>query len=158
MSRYMCFIIGFGWCVFLFCFLMIRRPPRSTRTDTLFPYTTLFRSHARRLPQARRRELHAAHDGLPDGRPALVASGRPHRARLETRRDHPLPADGEEVLSMATATIDTTHDAQSVEQAPEPTGIQSFLVTFNIRRFDPAVDAEPRRGDYEDRKSHRPNS
>src|SRR3546814_5203406 len=26
---------------------MIRRPPRSTRTDTLFPYTTLFRSHDR---------------------------------------------------------------------------------------------------------------
>src|SRR3546814_1724392 len=26
------------------CFLMIRRPPRSTRTDTLFPYTTLFRA------------------------------------------------------------------------------------------------------------------
>src|SRR3546814_13257274 len=34
----------------LFFFLMIRRPPRSTRTDTLFPYTTLFRSgrHPRR--------------------------------------------------------------------------------------------------------------
>src|SRR3546814_19207393 len=32
-------------CVFrCFFFLMIRRPPRSTRTDTLFPYTTLFRS------------------------------------------------------------------------------------------------------------------
>src|SRR3546814_104510 len=30
------------WIVFFF--LMIRRPPRSTRTDTLFPYTTLFRS------------------------------------------------------------------------------------------------------------------
>src|SRR3546814_15754332 len=30
--------------MYLFCFLMIRRPPRSTRTDTLFPYTTLFRS------------------------------------------------------------------------------------------------------------------
>src|SRR3546814_13749237 len=30
--------------VFFFFFLMIRRPPRSTRTDTLFPYTTLFRS------------------------------------------------------------------------------------------------------------------
>src|SRR3546814_15692268 len=28
----------------LIFFLMIRRPPRSTRTDTLFPYTTLFRS------------------------------------------------------------------------------------------------------------------
>src|SRR3546814_2672785 len=31
-----------------FFFLMIRRPPRSTRTDTLFPYTTLFRSHSSR--------------------------------------------------------------------------------------------------------------
>src|SRR3546814_14926716 len=31
-------------CVFV---LMILRPPRSTRTDTLFPYTTLFRSRAR---------------------------------------------------------------------------------------------------------------
>src|SRR3546814_16357273 len=30
--------------VSFFFFLMIRRPPRSTRTDTLFPYTTLFRS------------------------------------------------------------------------------------------------------------------
>src|SRR3546814_21152798 len=30
--------------VFSVFFLMIRRPPRSTRTDTLFPYTTLFRS------------------------------------------------------------------------------------------------------------------
>src|SRR3546814_17261582 len=29
---------------YLFFFLMIPRPPRSTRTDTLFPYTTLFRS------------------------------------------------------------------------------------------------------------------
>src|SRR3546814_9122359 len=29
-----------------FFFLMIRRPPRATRTDTLFPYTTLFRSDA----------------------------------------------------------------------------------------------------------------
>src|SRR3546814_11054323 len=32
----------------IFFFLMIRRPPRSTRTDTLFPYTTLFRSAAGR--------------------------------------------------------------------------------------------------------------
>src|SRR3546814_18972924 len=31
---------------------MIRRPPRSTRTDTLFPYTTLFRSHGRVHPRA----------------------------------------------------------------------------------------------------------
>src|SRR3546814_16059853 len=31
---------------------MIRRPPRSTRTDTLFPYTTLFRSAAQQGPSA----------------------------------------------------------------------------------------------------------
>src|SRR3546814_14349620 len=32
------------WILNCIIFLMIRRPPRSTRTDTLFPYTTLFRS------------------------------------------------------------------------------------------------------------------
>src|SRR3546814_8124551 len=37
MLRCLCFV-----CIFFF--LMIRRPPRSTLTDTLFPYTTLFRS------------------------------------------------------------------------------------------------------------------
>src|SRR3546814_6414396 len=34
----------------MFYFLMRRRPPRSTRTDTLFPYTTLFRSRVASLP------------------------------------------------------------------------------------------------------------
>src|SRR3546814_11326143 len=33
--------------LYSFFFLMLRRPPRSTRTDTLFPYTTLFRSFLR---------------------------------------------------------------------------------------------------------------
>src|SRR3546814_13700357 len=37
-----------------FFFLMIRRPPRSTRTDTLFPYTTLFRSYDDLRPFVRR--------------------------------------------------------------------------------------------------------
>src|SRR3546814_1379921 len=40
----MIFVYFPGFVTFFF-FLMIRRPPRSTRTDTLFPYTTLFRSH-----------------------------------------------------------------------------------------------------------------
>src|SRR3546814_11834709 len=39
-----CCVLSFFFCFF---FLMIRRPPRSTRTDTLFPYTTLFRSELR---------------------------------------------------------------------------------------------------------------
>src|SRR3546814_19524344 len=37
---------------------MIRRPPRSTRTDTLFPYTTLFRSPLATRPARSRRQLH----------------------------------------------------------------------------------------------------
>src|SRR3546814_18197996 len=37
-------MLDFNVVFVLFFFLMIRRPPRSTRTDTLFPYTTLFRS------------------------------------------------------------------------------------------------------------------
>src|SRR3546814_5677419 len=36
---------------------MIRRPPRSTRTDTLFPYTTLFRSEAVHTLQVRRHQV-----------------------------------------------------------------------------------------------------
>src|SRR3546814_1705870 len=39
-----CLLVDLSFCCFFF--LMIRRPPRSTRTYTLFPYTTLFRSAA----------------------------------------------------------------------------------------------------------------
>src|SRR3546814_11167665 len=38
------FTLQYSYSLFFLFFLMIRRPPRSTRTDTLFPYTTLFRS------------------------------------------------------------------------------------------------------------------
>src|SRR3546814_125775 len=58
---------------------MIRRPPRSTRTDTLFPYTTLFRSRfglrladleaaAEREKRARQRQRHHAAEVLEDAR------------------------------------------------------------------------------------------
>src|SRR3546814_1844789 len=57
--------------MFSFFFLMIRRPPRSTRTDTLFPYTTLFRSPcslvARRVTQPDRESAASA---LPSGEEA----------------------------------------------------------------------------------------
>src|SRR3546814_5927349 len=50
---------------------MLRRPPRSTRTDTLFPYTTLFRSRPRRpVPAAvgRRRPVRSARTTRYDAR------------------------------------------------------------------------------------------
>src|SRR3546814_14404012 len=49
---------------------MIRRPPRSTRTDTLFPYTTLFRS---------------AHGGIADAVCADIARADPELSRAERR-------------------------------------------------------------------------
>src|SRR3546814_17478628 len=42
------YLCRFVLTLIYFFFLMIRRPPRSTRTDTLFPYTTLFRSEGHR--------------------------------------------------------------------------------------------------------------
>src|SRR3546814_10370555 len=59
-------------------FLMILRPPKSTRPDTLFPYTTLFRSR----PQARRpalREASLHHGGLRGAAAALPALPARHR-------------------------------------------------------------------------------
>src|SRR3546814_11113668 len=45
MFCFVVFILSISYVVIICAFfLMIRRPPRSTRTDTLFPYTTLFRS------------------------------------------------------------------------------------------------------------------
>src|SRR3546814_6557966 len=70
---------------------MIRRPPRSTRTDTLFPYTTLFRSHhhppadrqcseIRRLPQ-----VGDEVDGIGDP----VGGVARHRQRVHPGEAHP---------------------------------------------------------------------
>src|SRR3546814_985884 len=50
---------------------MIRRPPRSTRTDTLFPYTTLFRARDRPHPHHRARDHGAGDSGRYPGRTNL---------------------------------------------------------------------------------------
>src|SRR3546814_4377693 len=61
-------------CIFV---LIIRRPPRSTRTDTLCPYTTLFRSKVK-TPWA-----HASTHGVPPAAPPGVNSSRPVSPRSE---------------------------------------------------------------------------
>src|SRR3546814_2968860 len=60
---------------------MIRRPPRSTRTDTLFPYTTLFRSFG----IFRRQSALARHHSRPDGIPGRLLSLA--GCRLQRRRN-----------------------------------------------------------------------
>src|SRR3546814_1864765 len=57
---------------------MIRRPPRSTRTDTLFPYTTLFRSGERLA-----RRAIAGMRGLEFAQQVLAAAGRPVRPQAD---------------------------------------------------------------------------
>src|SRR3546814_1056203 len=76
----LCMVLDCLLSLFLF-FLMIRRPPRSTRTDTLFPYTTLFRS----VPvPARRRADRTARDE--SRRRARNAAGRSeeHTSELQS--------------------------------------------------------------------------
>src|SRR3546814_11618723 len=78
-------------------YLMVRRPPRSTRTDTLFPYTTLFRSpRTRALPRRARYRADRRDGGGADHHcdpPAFLrppAGGQGHRGRrvLRARRGH----------------------------------------------------------------------
>src|SRR3546814_16427031 len=58
-------------------FLRIRRPPRSTRTDTLFPYTTLFRSH----PGAIETPMVQLAEGRPGEAQAIPEGVLPHGAK-----------------------------------------------------------------------------
>src|SRR3546814_13928559 len=77
----------------LFFFLMIRLPPRSTRTDTLFPYTTLFRSpyqphrfRGRRVKQYAFLPTRHSGPSSPEG-----TSGCPRRCRRLRRTSLPSP-------------------------------------------------------------------
>src|SRR3546814_11412912 len=70
-------------------FLMIRRPPRSTRTDTLFPYTTLFRSKAKVLKLVRDTRgggLYQAEFGLRKRGSGVYADLLSHRFKQAERR------------------------------------------------------------------------
>src|SRR3546814_13737973 len=101
---------------------MIRRPPRSTRTDTLFPYTTLFRSSCLfittsrfgRIAVAPTAEKRITHDASPHKHESPRHPGRnrkasPHapprrfRATIAHRHDHPSNAPpGREPLDPTT--------------------------------------------------------
>src|SRR3546814_15583647 len=69
-----------------FFFLMIRRPPRSTRTDTLFPYTTLFRSRSRASVLLSLQTIASA-TGLPLCVSALRASAQANSASVRRRSE-----------------------------------------------------------------------
>src|SRR3546814_18672510 len=87
---------------------MIRRPPRSTRTDTLFPYTTLFRS-AQRHPQPR---SPAAPTAAQPDYPAQLISPH-HRDFRATRQEEP-------------PTTPTTHPPNTADETPRQTSVHTI--------------------------------
>src|SRR3546814_4798855 len=80
---------------------MKRRPPRSTRTDTLFPYTTLFRSidALRRALDEPSSHIYSADAGIPELRTALAASLAPLGARVDPDREIIITAGGNQARS-----------------------------------------------------------
>src|SRR3546814_8268453 len=113
----------------MFCFLRRRRPPRSTRTDTLFPYTTLFRSSPGALrPRAgatRRRKAGSGRQRIAGGHPARPQVERRLRAQAACDLLRGLGADG---------LVDTRDLAAVVLTA----------VRMSRTAFDPVYDDLPR--------------
>src|SRR3546814_16431729 len=73
-----------GWCfICIFC-LMIRRPPRSTRTDTLFPYTTLFRSSTLRSCSSPHARTHRTDRGHLDSPHLCPTRSEEHTSELQS--------------------------------------------------------------------------
>src|SRR3546814_9926997 len=87
---------------------MIRRPPRSTRTDTLFPYTTLFRSAGGAAQGDRRdRTRLAAREGCDDRLTLQVWLGRAKRSEEHTSELQSLMRISYAVFCLKTKTQNT---------------------------------------------------
>src|SRR3546814_10086007 len=106
------------------CFVMIRRPPRSTRTDTLFPYTTLVRSNEQ-ITQERHLDVGFVRRGQAK---KLIESF------LEGNRDGSL-----EKLRISTARYD-----QQCQQVPQQHGQQDRPGLSSNKRAISSVGSRPR--------------
>src|SRR3546814_17073417 len=117
---------------------MIRRPPRSTRTDTLFPYTTLFRSDAVEAALLAPEEADRDH-----GAEGNDEEYHPHRRRKDQRQmvgqrarpvaSHcssttPRPAGSTTPTSMPAATADSSRDLQPGLTLEHPNTLYGPLV------------------------------
>src|SRR3546814_1868436 len=100
---------------------MIRRPPRSTRTDTLFPYTTLFRSRPRPCRQSRNRFPPPLN---------IHASAPSHRERKRRGLDPPSHADVGGHLSR------DSPSARTVESSARSTASQESRIDRKSTRLN----------------------
>src|SRR3546814_4312819 len=115
--------------LFFFFFLMIRRPPRSTRTDTLFPYTTLFRS----MPTAAFEEFCAVNRVIDvTGQPLLDRHAAPRRTALPCPRDLLRPlvgAGGREAANLGLAA--RTADLRLCRHPPPGRGLAELRAALH---------------------------
>src|SRR3546814_8887295 len=110
---------GCGRCCCVFFFLMIRRPPRSTRTDTLFPYTTLFRSQAADRAQ-----------GAPHGSrlQRLRSAGAPgHHRRPRARRSEEHTSELQSLMRISYAVFCLKNNNPTQTQVPAHTRKQAHM-------------------------------
>src|SRR3546814_11907028 len=98
---------------------MIRRPPRSTRTDTLFPYTTLLAAHRRGAVEQPARGGHSHHCRDLGAAARLAEHHHPSRITAE-RRDivaHPLEREDQIELAVVAAVGEARIEPREVEIA-----------------------------------------
>src|SRR3546814_16780447 len=114
---------------------MIRRPPRSTRTDTLFPYTTLFRSQARHGPGGIDHELRKR---IPVQRlgPSETSDQRAEGATVE-RPDHIVPGQRQNQMAHRCGAMELSRDATG---AADRDRSEHGLARESHDRFGPATD------------------
>src|SRR3546814_11661033 len=111
---------------------MIRRPPRSTRTDTLFPYTTLFRSLDQRAAETVAiAEAHIALDH-PVGREILPECARRGEQRVRTERVGPEGIMIARIMvdRLVGAAVDRQVGLLVARDAEEADGVRHFVRTF----------------------------
>src|SRR3546814_4761095 len=113
---------------YLFFFIMIRRPPRSTRTDTLFPYTTLFRSARRSDARSGGSLQPAAPDRVgPDGHcratgaaqghdPDRAQSGAGRAARIRSPRSEEHTSELQSLMRISYAVFSLKKKTRTEEQ------------------------------------------
>src|SRR3546814_3633938 len=142
-SYFCCCLVSIFSLFYVFFFLMIRRPPRSTRTDTLFPYTTLFRSG--RLRRGRRDgDRWARHS------PAACYARRRFQVR-NSRRSEERTSELQSLMRISYAVFclkkkktRQTHADHDIQSEPSPNIISQYIAlhliknTLTQRRTRPA--------------------
>src|SRR3546814_19438803 len=107
---------------------MIRRPPRSTRTDTLFPYTTLFRAYPRLRPLHARHVSDAGQDtrGI-QGRMGLHEDHRYHPCRGSLHQPRGLHLLADEEINLAQADFGGPFEARLFRSEEHTSELQSLM-------------------------------